>query len=52
VSAASPQAGTREAQALHRQRLRLADTAFRWIVRRLGDDRAGRIHRDRVLPRT
>jgi len=32
VSSASPRAGTREAQALHQQRLRLADTAFRWIV--------------------
>jgi phosphate transport system permease protein len=32
VSAASERAGVRKAQALHQQRLRLADTAFRWLV--------------------
>jgi phosphate transport system permease protein len=32
VSAASHRAGVREAQALHKQRLRLADTAFRALV--------------------
>jgi phosphate transport system permease protein len=32
VSAASQQAGVREAQALHQQRLRLGDASFRWLV--------------------
>ena len=32
MSAASHEAGVREAQALHQQRLRLGDTAFRWSV--------------------